>query len=164
MLRSGLISRFRRTFVVSASYPVTLLSNCLHFVYGYSRITFFNSRFPRGMGHRDESYYRWRCMLTATQRTAISTKDASFDSVWGQNSLVFLLCLMFSLRLERNGTSKMIWDFENGTSNFFFRLFFRLQTLCQKKRQWARNTLVFVSSRYANAFMRYCILNVFLHA
>ena len=41
-----------------------------------------------------------------------------------------------------------------------------LQTFCQKKRQWARNTLVFVSSRYANAFLRYCILNVFffLHA
>ena len=36
-----------------------------------------------------------------------------------------------------------------------------LQTWCQKKRQWARNTLVFVSSRYANAFLRYCILNVF---
>ena len=33
------------------------------------------------------------------------------------------------------------------------------------KRQWARNTLVFVPSRYANAFLRYCILNVFfLHA
>ena len=54
-------------------------------------------------------------MLTATLRTAVSTKDASFGLVWGQNSLVFLLCFMFSLRLERNGTSKMIWDFENGT-------------------------------------------------
>ena len=80
-------------------------------------------------------------MLTATPRNAVSTKDASFDGVWGQNSLVFLLCFtfMFSLRLERNGTSKMIWDFKMG-----------LQTLCQKKRQWARNTLVFVSCRYAN--------------
>ena len=56
-------------------------------------------------------------MLTATPRTAISTKDASFDSVWGQNSLV-LLCFMFSLHLDRKGTTKMIWDFENGTSNF----------------------------------------------
>ena len=41
-------------------------------------------------------------MLTAAPRTAISTKDASFDGVWGQISLVFLLCFMFSLRLERN--------------------------------------------------------------
>ena len=59
------------------------------------------------MGQRDTSYYRWRCMLTATTRTAISAKDASFDGVLGQISLVFLLCFMFSLRLERNATSKM---------------------------------------------------------
>ena len=59
-----------------------------------------------------KAYYRWRCMLTATPRTAVSTKDTSLDGVWGQNSLVFLLCFMFSLRLERNGTSKMTWDFK----------------------------------------------------
>ena len=67
------------------------------------------------MGHRDKSYYRWRCMLTATPRTDISTKDASFDGVWGQISLVFLFCFMFCLHLERNGTSKM--GLQNGTSN-----------------------------------------------
>ena len=61
-------------------------------------------------------------MLTATPRTAVSTKDASFDGLWGQNSLVFLLCFMFSLRLERNETSKMIWDIENGTSKWDFKL------------------------------------------
>ena len=91
------------------------------------------------MGHRDKSYYRWRCMLTATPRTAISTKDASFDDF-----VSIFVCFMFSLRLERNGTSKMglrKWDFKMG-----------LETWCQKKRQWARNTLVFVSSRYANVF------------
>ena len=61
-------------------------------------------------------------MLTATPRTAISTKDAGFDGVWGQISLVFVLCFMFSLRLERNGTSTMGWDFENGTSRWDFKL------------------------------------------
>ena len=59
-------------------------------------------------------------MPTAIPRTAVSTKDASFDGVWGQNWLVFFV--MFSLRLERNGTSKMIWDFENGTSRWDFKL------------------------------------------
>ena len=61
-------------------------------------------------------------MLTATPRTAISTKDANIDGVWGQISLVFLLCFMFSLRLERNRTSKMGCDFENGTSEWEFKL------------------------------------------
>ena len=74
------------------------------------------------MGHRDKSYCKWRCMLTATPRTAGSTKDASLDGVWGQISLVFLLRFMFYLRLERNGTSKMGWDFENGTLKWDFKL------------------------------------------
>ena len=93
-------------------------------------------------------------MLTATPRTVVSTKDVSFDDVWGQNSLVFLLCFVFS-------TFGAKWDFKNdmGLRKWDFKMGF--QTLCQKKRQWARNTLAFVSSRYANAFLRYCILNVF---
>ena len=86
------------------------------------------------MGHRDKSYYRWRCMLTATPRTAISTKDAGFDGVWGQISLVFSLCFMFYLRLERNGTSKMGWDLENGTSNWDFKLGVKRSVNAQETR------------------------------
>ena len=93
-----------------------------------------SARQMRRMGHRDASHYRWRCMLTASPRTAVSTKDASFDGVWGQNSLVFLLCFMFSLRLERNETSKMIWDFENGTSRWDFKLYVKRSVNGQETR------------------------------
>ena len=63
-------------------------------------------------------------MPTATLRTASSTKDASFVGVWGRGriALILFLCFMFSLRLERNGTSKMGWDFENGTLKWDFKL------------------------------------------
>ena len=73
-------------------------------------------------------------MLTATPRTAVRRKDANFDGVWGQNSLVFLLCFMFSLRLELSGTSKMICHFENGTSKWDFKLRVKRSTSGQETR------------------------------
>ena len=76
---------------------------------------------------------------------------ANFVSIF----VVFYVFFTFGAKWDfKNEMELRKWDFKMG-----------LQTWCQKKRQWARNTLVFVSSRYANAFLRYCILNVFfLHA